>query len=371
MDGDRAVLDWRESLGLRDESFQAAIASFLEEAGLEGDFSLHLIGGGANNRIYRVEVGNALALLKVYFQHPDDPRDRQGAEFSFSRFAWGNGLRCLPKPLACDPQNRLGLYEFVHGRLLLLHEVTEGVVREALNFYCELNRHKRLPSARALPRASEACFALAEHLQCVERRVQNLRDMDTSSAIDREASGFVQDELSKVWLCVRDLALSRCYELGLALDGNISQEDRCLSPSDFGFHNALLTDGGSLRFFDFEYAGWDDPAKMVCDFFCQPAVPVPLDYYDMFAETVVSDLSEPEMHLQRIAVLLPLYRLKWCCILLNDFLPVGIERRRFAYSAVDQEERKVKQLQKARDAVQSLSAWRAKSEVRRKYLSEP
>ena len=25
-------------------------------------------------------------------------------------------------------------------------------------------------------------------------------------------------------------------------------------------------------FIDFEYAGWDDPSKLICDFFCQPAV---------------------------------------------------------------------------------------------------
>ena len=55
-----------------------------------------------------------------------------------------------------------------------------------------------------------------------------------------------------------------------------------MSPSDFGFHNALATPGGRLVFIDFEYAGWDDPAKLANDFFCQPAVPVDARFYDDF-----------------------------------------------------------------------------------------
>src|SRR6185503_11886129 len=53
---------------------------------------------------------------------------------------------------------------------------------------------------------------------------------------------------------------------------NLNLQPR-LSPSDFGYHNAVLADDETVRFFDFEYAGWDDPAKLVCDFFNQVEVP--------------------------------------------------------------------------------------------------
>lgn len=349
------MVDWRGHLGLRDERFHAAIASLLAKASLEGDFSLHPVEGGANNRIFRVEVDSAEVLLKVYFRHPDDPRDRLGSEFSFSCFAWENGIRSLPRPLACDTQNGLGLYEFVQGRQLRPREVTEVLIRQALNFYRELNLHKQLPGAVALPRASEACFSIADHLQCVERRLQNLRGVDGSSGINRDAAAFIHNELSEAWSSIVDSVRKRASELQIALDTEIAPHDRCLSPSDFGFHNAILASHGHLRFIDFEYAGWDDPAKMVCDFFCHPAVPVPLHYYDMFVGTVVSDLLEPEKHLHRIALLLPVYRLKWCCILLNEFLPVGTERRGFAHSATENDGRKVRQLRKARYVLKSLA----------------
>jgi Ser/Thr protein kinase RdoA (MazF antagonist) len=47
------------------------------------------------------------------------------------------------------------------------------------------------------------------------------------------------------------------------------------------------------------------------------------------------------------------YRLKWCCIMLNDFLPAGNDRRRFA-APVDEMERKWKQLEKARTSAEQL-----------------
>ena len=42
-----------------------------------------------------------------------------------------------------------------------------------------------------------------------------------------------------------------------------------MSPSDFGFHN-VIKKKKKLFFFDFEYAGMDDPVKLISDFICQP-----------------------------------------------------------------------------------------------------
>lgn len=332
------------------------IVDLIASAGFTPTFSLTSLTGGANNRVFRVNGANGShALLKVYFQHPEDQRDRVGAEFAFARFAWGSGVRSVPQPLAVDAQNRLALYEFVPGRQLRPCELSEDVVQQALDFSIDINRYKRLNSAKSLPRASECCFSIAHHLECVERRLQRLQKVEGSSGIDGEAAKFVRNELCAIWgnILVRTRRQARL--MGLSLETEIDRQDRCLSPSDFGFHNAILTEGSRLRFIDFEYAGWDDPAKMVCDFFCQQKVPVPLAYYERFIEAVVSDLSDPRIHAQRISLLMPVCKMKWCCILLNEFLPEGRERRRFANETANEEERKVHQLHMARLASQHLT----------------
>ena len=99
----------------------------------------------------------------------------------------------------------------------------------------------------------------------------------------RRRAAFIEHELAPMWQQTAAQVEQRAAELGLPLLAEIPLEDRCLSPSDFGFHNALQS-AARLSFIDFEYAGWDDPAKLVCDFFCQPAVPVPQEYW----QTVVT-----------------------------------------------------------------------------------
>ena len=112
----------------------------------------------------------------------------------------------------------------------------------------------------------------------------------------------------------------------------LGSDEKIISPSDFGLHNAKLGKDGKLAFFDFEYAGWDDPAKTIADFFAQPRFPAPFEesknllstFSDMFSYGVMEQL------LRRLPLVNRIIRLKWCYILLNDFHPTAIKRRSLA-----------------------------------------
>jgi hypothetical protein len=312
--------------------------------------------GGANNRVFRVEAAAGSALLKAYFRHPDDPRDRLGAEWAFSRFAWESGVRCIPQPLACDPTAGLGLFEFVYGKSLHGSVAGEAAVDQAIEFFRAVNRARSSPAAAALPSASESCFSLDDHFATVDRRVGRLKSIPVGGVSDVAAAGFVEAELVPAWGRVLAEARSAAARLGLKADHPLGPADRCVSPSDFGFHNALLAADGRLRFIDFEYAGWDDPAKLVCDFFCQPAVPAPAAAFGRFAAAVADGLPAPDLHLARADLLLPVYRVKWVCIMLNEFLPVGGTRRAFSTSSpAGSDARKAAQLAKARAALAAVT----------------
>ena len=108
--------------------------------------------------------------------------------------------------------------------------------------------------------------------------------------------------------------------------------EKIISPSDFGLHNAKIGKNGKLVFFDFEYAGWDDPAKTIADFFAQPQFPAPYEELDNLLSTFSEFFSE--MTMEKLRARLPLVsrvtRLKWCYIALNDFHPVSRERRKLS-----------------------------------------
>ena len=46
--------------------------------------------------------------------------------------------------------------------------------------------------------------------------------------------------------------------------------------------------------------------------------------------------------------------MKWCCIILNEFLPTDSMRRKFAVGGSDEETRKKSQLEKAREKLAAL-----------------
>jgi hypothetical protein len=325
-----------------------SLGELLAAADLPAALSVTRLAGGGNNRVYRVETVAGPLLLKEYFRHPADPRDRLGAEQAFSRFAWDHGIRALPQPLGGDREAGLGLYEFITGRKLSPGEVTAAHVTEAAAFFTDINRHRTDPAARSLPLASEACFSLAEHLACVDRRVQRLAAIEPESDLHRQAAAIVAERLVPAWNEVRAAVAAG----GIPLDAPLVTTHRVLSPSDFGFHNCLATDSG-LKFLDFEYAGWDDPAKTVCDFFCQPAVPVPREHFEPFLKAAADASGDPGLR-DRVALLLPVYELKWCCIMLNESLPVGDERRAFARADQSHESRLTNQLHKVEAALARL-----------------
>ncbi len=313
------------------------------------------VAGGGNNRLYRLETLTGPLALKAYFHHPRESRDRLKSEYAFVEFAWSHGLRWTPRPIACDAAQRLALYEFVAGRRLRDGQVSARHIGQALQFFTDLNAHRNTPAASALPLGAEACFTLSDHLACVERRVARLTNVEPRSAIDREAATFVSKSLVAAWRQVAQQVQTQATLLGLSLDEPVPPGDRCLSPSDFGFHNALADVDGRMRFLDFEYAGWDDPAKLVCDFFCQVEVPVPLEHWDAVSEAVLATVADRQRHQARFEILLPVYRVKWCCIVLNDFLPVDHQRRKFA-QADDPAGGKLRQLAKARCVLEQVAA---------------
>ena len=306
------------------------VAALLAEAGRSSTFKLEQLAGGRNNRTYRVRADGGDSLLKWYFSHHSDARDRLGTEFEFCSCCWRHGLRQIPRPLCADRAAGLGLYDFLRGRLLTSGDVALEHHDQAIEFLQSINALRPQPDALSLTDASEACFSLATHAERIDQRLQRLAAIATDDDTDREMVEFMGSMVQPAF--ERERAELRQWAARDKLDmhADLPREDRCLSPSDFGFHNALLQDDGSLRFVDFEYAGWDDPAKLVGDFFCQIEVPALATGFDDFLGRVAGLSRHPEPVVQRTRRLLPLYQIKWCCIVLNDFLPTAGARRSFS-----------------------------------------
>ncbi len=307
------------------------------------------LAGGRNNRVDRLALADGTAaVLKRYFHHPSDSRDRLGAEWRFTSHAWGLGLRSVPEPLAADWDLKAGLYAFVPGERPRTEDIDSAHVLAAAAFVCAVNVGP--PPDESTPPASEACFSLAEHLAVIDRRVERLGRLDPRAPYGDEAAALLSRDLIPQWQAVKAKVMADCRAAGIAIERALDAEETILSPSDFGFHNSLWDDSGQGVFLDFEYAGRDDVAKLVGDFLSCPEVPVAEAHRQTFMDAVAEGLAFDAEGRARIALLVPAYRVKWACIALNDFLPQQEIRRRFA-GGRDRAERCAKQLEVARSLV--------------------
>ncbi len=316
------------------------ISKILNQAKISYNTYISLpLEGGANNRVYKITIDEKKSLiLKHYFHHKKDLRKRLFSEFSFLKFAWDNGIRCIPEPLFSSEKENLGLYSFVPGRPASKSDISKNTIQQAIDFFLNLNIFKN--KASYLPNASEACFTIDDHLNLVEKRIKNLVLLSKNSEIYKDLSNFVNYNLIPKW----EKIIQHSYSKKLLI-----KKDLCISPSDFGFHNMIINEKKNY-FIDFEYAGWDDPAKVVCDFFCQPKIPIPMSYFDTFVKDISSITSNPKLCQERINFLFPVYQIKWCCIILNIFLKTEKSRRIFSKSKQDPK----KQLKLAKDLLNKI-----------------
>lgn len=318
-----------------------SISDLLLDAGISTvEMDVVPVDGGGNNKVFAVHTQSGKYLVKIYYSNPSDTRNRLKAEYSFLKYARKIGIECVPKPILSSSEKNMGLYEFVQGRKLTSPELVPQHISQAANFVRALN--ERLKKDDTLPTASEACFSIEQHFLLINKRIKKLLSLPVIAEIDHQALLLV-GKLDSVLKNLKDDIVARCGPISKQLD----VADRCISPSDFGFHNALLRDNGEISFIDFEYAGWDDPAKMIGDFFSQPAIPVSLKYFDSFISEALSYSKNNYELAQRARLLLPLFQIKWCCIILNDFLPDAARRRHFANPNLEPLQRKRRQLEMA------------------------
>jgi Phosphotransferase enzyme family len=318
------------------------------------------IGVGRNSRVFVADLACEAASLpdrvvvKFYRQDASDARDRLGTEFESLRFLWQNHIRVIPRPLVLARDWRCGVYEYIPGDVASSGAIGPDDVDCAVDFLRALMDIRAAPGAGALPDASEACFALRDLVANVDGRADRLRrapeQCDEVAAMRHWLNGPFRAAQADIVAWCRVAADAA----GVAFDDPIGRGSRTLSPSDFGFHNAIRRADGTLAFVDFEYFGWDDPAKTIADFLLHPGMVLDDATKRRFASRMGAAFADVSGIGARARIVYPLFGLKWAMILLNDFLP-----ERFAQSTAD---RRRAQLVKAEAIV---------ARVAREYADNP
>lgn len=326
------------------EEVKFIIQSNFESLNIE---KIELKKGRGNSRIYQLsDSQNKKYALKVYPDIQTDPRARLATEFHACSVL---SKASLPVPLAIDKSEELnwGVYEWIHG----IPISTPGVdfLNQSFAFIKRLHTDGLLNSQfEGFPPASEACFSGEEIVCQVKKRFSRLVKVN-----DLHLGNFLRQDFLPFFELV---SVSAERQLGQDFSMPLPKKYQVLSPSDFGAHNAIIGSADKYYFYDFEYFGWDDPVKLISDFFWHPGMDLSEDlklkWLHLTKELFAKDLS----YAKRLDAYLPLFGLRWCLILLNEHLPECLLGRVHANKAEDAALEKIlaRQLQKAKTLLKNI-----------------
>jgi hypothetical protein len=280
-----------------------------------------------NNRVYAVETaGGARLALKFYPAQAEDPRDRLGQEFGALSFLWQAGERAIPEPLAAERESHCALYGWVEGASAAEETGAgeEGAVDALADFLARIQAHRDRAGAAALPTASAGIFSVRQALDQLAQRHARLSEV---AGDDPKLREFLRLSLGPAMRRAEESALGFCAAAGIEPEGELPAAHRALSPSDFGLHNALRTADGRYVFLDFEYFGWDDPAKAVNDAALHPGSAFGRASAERLVARAAPAFAGDPRFGARLAALRPVFGAIWCLIVLNEFLPERRARR--------------------------------------------
>jgi hypothetical protein len=300
---------------------------------------------GGNNRIFLLSGIKDSAVLKFYPRQTEDPRDRLGQEFAALSFLSRNGIEAVPRPLGCDRLRSCAAYAWIEGTEPA--PVVASDIDGLADFFIQLQALRDRDGVRSLVDASAACFSPAMVAEQVESRLARLRAAITPGT---DVAEFVAVALQPAATAAVGRLRQSCQQAEADFSARLPRFLQALSPSDFGFHNALRRPDGRLAFIDFEYFGWDDPAKAVADVMLHAGMALPEPLARRYRSRVQTALQSSDPGFAgRLDLFLPSMVVLWSLIMLNEYLPERWARRALAGQNDAQTVVQARQLQKARD----------------------
>ena len=299
------------------EYFKNRAAPFLERLSIGGEYQLFPLPGDSENQVFHLQHEGKDLVLKFFAPITDAGHDPLANERAFYDHFQSGGEFPTALAIDWDTDYRIGLLTYLNGRKLRQEELNLTAIQQAVDFITTVNQNRETVATDSMPYAKGACFSIREHLLEID---QCLNDLRPGEDTDEKVRQFILDELSPTWASVRETIVAQCETGGLELDQAVDEPNRILSPGDFGLHNAIITPERELRFVDFDEGGWDDPARLICNMFCPPDLPIKHLHWDTVIEGFEQISGFEPMVAIRARVLVPAYQVKRSGLMMNEFV---------------------------------------------------
>ena len=304
--------------------------------------------GQGNSRTYKLIGEQQDYMLKIYPDRQHDPRPRIETEAITCQTLFSKNY-AVPECIITNTHLGWGIYSWVNGKPI--EQINQVFLEKAFDFIQKLfsdSRSEINQLSKIFNEASEACLSGSEIYRQIETRREKLKSVDVEPL-----QKFFQEKFDPYLKFIIEKIKNNSEDFFYI---SLPRSLQILSPSDFGAHNALKIAEDKFIFVDFEYFGWDDPVKLISDFYWHPGMNLSQSLKNQWLNYAQNLCTDDLYFTKRLYSYLPLYGLRWCLILLNEFLTKKLQHRIHAHgvSLEDIANIQMKQLNKSENLLETI-----------------
>jgi len=283
--------------------------------------TIQKVSNGRNAGVFKID-DTAGSSFKIKLYPPDLQHDRLLSESLACSVINKHKSGLVPSLVKNSKSLNYGIYKWVDGEPFKAHGLAD--IKMSIEFVRMLDSLKTSREFLDAPNASSACFSGEEVENQLRRRLEQFSEVKKKNS---NLEKFLDLQFTPAMEKALLIAKQR-WPKELLFEQLLDKSDQTLSPSDFGFHNMIKKNDGTICFLDFEYFGWDDPLKLVVDVSFHPGMSLINEDLKCWVSGALSIYGESSF--KRLRAIWPLYALIWCLIILNEFKPQIMHRRLLA-----------------------------------------
>lgn len=292
----------------------------LERLNLKNNFNnfhlskLKILYSGRNSEVREIKVKNKIYVIKKYLS-----KSRMIRDIKFIFYLKKINFNHCSNLMFTDFKINLAIFNYIEGKKI--NNINKIDLINSIFFIKKINKEYSFKKTY-FSNAIDGCVCPNDHLKNLNSRILSLLKYRSKDNYFYEYNSFVNKFVIKTFKHIKIKFLKNIPQ-NLRFK-TLSKKDLIVSPSDFGFHN-IIKNKKNYYFLDFEYSGFDDPLKLLCDFICNPEYNLSNIQIKFFMNQFIKENPNINIDKRLFQIYLPIYRLKWICIILKDFTKERID----------------------------------------------
>ena len=268
---------------------------------------------GKNNNCFSIK--NKSILVKQFYDNKT--KNSFQNELKFSKFLYDNKINEIPKIISYSNKRRVIKYQFI--KRIKNKKYNEIDIIQNFRFIEKINKLNYVKEN--FDYAKDFCQNYKTYYKEIYNRILKLKKnvFYKKNYLFRD----LVDSINYKFLKLKNINYFDCHYI-------LNRNDLILSPCDFHIGNMIFNN--KIYYYDFEYSGLDDPAKLYSVFFLQPEFLISKKLCLKTLNQILFFKRSKKLIKERIIYLLPIIYLRWSLIILNAFNKIELNKNKLFYN---------------------------------------